>query len=287
MRPKLASPSRPLPGAATGAVQPDVSEPVTEARPARRDGRKANLLRISRRGARRVLAPIPSRCNAAIADATVLTLEVPVIGWPSGRLYHNNAHRPHVWPKPSVVERLRSVHWMDDDILGDHGSVVAASGTARPDGGRRRDARTGRQEQRQAISLVRVAALHNQCTHRLYCRHEHVRRDQTRYENTGCDHSDNDVCERRRRAHGNLVHRERLGSEPVSAFNASYGAGVPAFASMAEAQSAMALASAKLSHLAVIMATWGGLASTGRLDVADRVDCRGLFAFRSPDACAA
>jgi hypothetical protein len=62
-----------------------------------------------------------------------------------------------------------------------------------------------------------------------------MRRDETRYENTGGDHSDNDVGERRRRAHGNLV---RLTSEPIT-FNASYGAGVPAFAFMA-------LSSAKL-----------------------------------------
>jgi hypothetical protein len=256
MRPKLASPSRFLPEFAAHAVAPDVPDPVTQGRlpsvperPVRQDGRRVNfnLLRIFRRGASRVLTPIPLRCNAAIREATLLTFVVPITGWPPRRLYHNNAHRPRVSHQSSVVERPRSVNWMDDDVLSDHGRIVAAGCAAQPDGDRRRNARTGRLEQRQAIGLVPVAALRGcHWSHRLCRRHIHVGRDQTRYENTSSDHSDDDVGERRRRTHGTLVRGGRLRSKPVSAFNASYGAGVPAFASAAEARSAMVLASTKL-----------------------------------------
>jgi hypothetical protein len=253
MRQKLASASWSPPGFSTDAIQPNVRDPVTQSRPptlpdrlVAHHGRRVNLLRIFRRGAPRVLAPIPPRCNATISDAMRLTVAAPIAGWPNVRLYHNNPHSRRIARTSSVVQRLcSSVHWMHDNILGDYGRV-AAGGIARPDGGSRRYTRTGRLEQRRAIGLVRVATLHCRWTHRLRRRRKHVRRDQTRYEYRSSDHSDNTVRERRRRAHRNLVRSERLSSEPVRAFNASYGAGVPVFAPMSEAQLAIALAFAKL-----------------------------------------
>jgi hypothetical protein len=283
MRQKLASPSCSLPGFATGDVQPNVPDSVTESRPpsvpdrlGRHDGRRPNLLRIFRRSVRRILAPIPPRYNAAIGDVTLVPVVAPIAGWPTLRPYHNNPHGRRIAPATSVVKRLCSVHWMHDDILGDYGRVVAG-GIARPDGGRRRDTRTGRLEQRRAIGLVRVATLHCQWPHRR--RRNHVRRDQTRHENASSDHSDYTVRERWRRAHGNLVRSERLRFEPVRAFNACYGAGVPSFASMSEAQSAKALAFAKLkSPRSRDRDDMCGLASAGRVaGTAAGYSCAGLM----------